>query len=468
MHSRLSFLLSTLLIAAAAPSVSLSQATAPGRSLTLQVGSFPNSTLADRLIAELALAGEQPKYATVQLPGRGAWTRVFVGAFFSSDEARRYGNHLVAERLIKEFLVKRAEANQEATRPRRVVPDGSRVVERSSNGFVNAPRAATLSLSREESPPGFRGTSGAKGATPDKPRPSGARSTENKPLFPSLPIMKARSLEIAPCVDIDSIPRPDPVSLALRLLIGGEGGFGSAQMRRGGLWLTGDKSEGLARLRWIAGDENAGLIRLYDDGRVELDRNLLAKLSGLAGARVEDPVAVANYILSNEGLLLIVQLTHAHYRYRLHVDGYAPTHGKSIEISSSVNLDRNYDSRINPHRRHSKKLDHELPPEGFDSLVALNPVARWYNLSTNSWVPAGEVTFHELAEAYAKLELGLDYLAQGALPGAHALALEREHQLKAQRPGEGIVMTAGSNRVLRNEEEIRMFLGTNPGSVTQR
>jgi len=78
-------------------------------------------------------------------------------------------------------------------------------------------------------------------------------------------------------------------------------------------------------------------------------------------------------------------------------------------------------------------------------------------LSTHSWVPVGEITLHELAEAHAKVALGLDYLEQGANPGAHDLALERERRLKAQRPEADIVLTEGSNRVLRSQEEIRLF-----------
>jgi hypothetical protein len=90
-------------------------------------------------------------------------------------------------------------------------------------------------------------------------------------------------------------------------------------------------------------------------------------------------------------------------------------------------------------------------------LIALNPVARWFNLNTNCWVHPGAIVFHELAEAYAKLEFGLDYLDQGSRPGAHSQALVRELRLKSQRPEDDIVVTTGSNRLLRTREEIRLF-----------
>jgi hypothetical protein len=182
---------------------------------------------------------------------------------------------------------------------------------------------------------------------------------------------------------------------------------------------------------------------------------------------VEDPLRAVAYISSNEGLLLLVQIAQGRYRYLLHIGRQAPTSGKSVEASGSINLDNNADSRINPYRKNGKKLDGERPPEGFDSLIGLNPVARWFNLSTNCWVQSGEIVFHELAEAYAKLELGLDYLDHGSQTGAHAQALERELRLKSQRPGVDIVMTAGFNRLLRTEEEIRLFSAEAAG-ISQR
>jgi hypothetical protein len=68
-------------------------------------------------------------------------------------------------------------------------------------------------------------------------------------------------------------------------------------------------------------------------------------------------------------------------------------------------------------------------------------------------VPAGNIAFHELAEAQAKVDLGLDYLSQGPRPGAHDVAIEREWRLKAQRPERRVVVTAGPNRVLGSMEE---------------
>jgi hypothetical protein len=232
--------------------------------------------------------------------------------------------------------------------------------------------------------------------------------------------------------------------------------------------LGGETAEGLARLQWIVGDANVDSISVDPDGRVRLDKALLAKAAGLREAQVGDPLRAVDYISSNEGLLLLVQATEGRYRYLLHIGRQTPTFGKSVETAGSLNLDNNVDSRINPYRKNGQKLDLERPPKGFDSLIGMNPVARWFNLSANCWVQAGEIVFHELAEAYAKLELGLDYLDHGSRPGAHANALARELRLKSQRPGADIIITTGSNRLLRTEEEIRLFYAEAGGGSNQR
>jgi len=114
-----------------------------------------------------------------------------------------------------------------------------------------------------------------------------------------------------PPIETSGLPRPDPVALAMRLIVGEEWSPNAGLPDQGGLWVTGDKVEGLSRLRWIVGKEAVGSIKLDDDGRVRLDRKLLAGLAGLGASRVEDPLKIVDYISSNEGLLLLVQLARA-------------------------------------------------------------------------------------------------------------------------------------------------------------
>lgn len=395
---------------------------APG--FTLQVASFPDTLLAKEFTAKLARAGEQTVWGTIELPGRGYWTRVFVGSFKTAGAARGYGESLVRRGIIGEYLVKTAYDVRSFSRP------GA-----ASNGDIKA----AISISSNSLP-----------VTINPQRTFLTSDLKNYNLT-ALPVAAKVKLSLAPSLDTASIPRPDPVRLAFNFIVG-------SPAQRGGLWLTGDKKEGLDRLLWIVGSENADLISIDEDGRVKLNKKVLALAAGVSKANSpEAPLFVAGYINSNEGLLLLVQLTQGAHRYRLHIGRQAQTAGGLIEVTGSINLDNNYDSRINPYRRGGKKVDNERPPEGFDSLIAINPVARWFNLRTNSLVPVAHITFHELSEAHAKLEMRLDYLEHGSQTGAHNVALAREERLKSQRPASDVILTLGANRVLRSEEEIRQF-----------
>jgi hypothetical protein len=455
MHARLGFLLIAFLVTAAGSSTAFSQSSKQTASFTLQVASFPSKQLADQFMIHLVEAGEHPICATVALEGRGDWTRVFVGLFTTSESARRYGQRLIAAGRVTEFLVTRAELSQQATRPRRVVQ-----VDAQSSSDA-APVNSKTSI--ENIPPSNAkviAQSAAVCDSGDSTREDQAECSERP-----LPVLASKAFEFSPTFDIKRVPMPDPVSLAITMVTGGSS---LANRPQGGLWLTGDTAEGMARLRWMVGEDNEQLIRLDPGRRVWIDKKALAVLAGLDGDRVDDALGAARFISSNEGLLLIAELSQGSHHYRLHIGAQVPTLGKTLTIGGSVNLDNNFDSRINPYRRDGKKLDQERPPEGFDSLVGLNPVARWYNLTTKDWVPSGEIAFHELAEAYAKVELGLDYLLQGTRPGAHAIALERERLLKTQRPHDDVVLTVGSNRVLRSHEEIRLFFADNKEGISQR
>lgn len=457
MHARLGFLLIAFLVTAAGSSTAFSQSSNQTGSFTLQVASFPTKQLADQFMIHLVEAGEHPICATVALEGRGDWTRVFVGLFTTSESARRYGQRLIAAGRVTEFLVTRAELSQQATRPRRVV----QVDTQSSSSVVSLNSKTSI----ENIPPSnakviAQPASAAVCVSGDSTREDQPECSETP-----LPVLTRKGFEFAPAPDIKRVPMPDPVSLAITMVTGGNS---LASRPQGGLWLTGDTAEGMARLRWMVGEDNEQLIRLDPGGRVWIDNKRLATVARLDGDRVDDALGAASYLSSNEGLLLIAELSHGSHYYRLHIGAQVPTLGKTLTIGGSVNLDNNFDSRINPYRRDGKKLDLERPPEGFDSLVGLNPVARWYNLTTKDWVPSGEIAFHELAEAYAKVELGLDYLLQGTRPGAHAIALERERLLKTQRPHDDVVLTAGSNRVLRSQEEIRLFFADNKEGISQR
>ena len=426
------------------------QTAGPAYCYTLQVAAFPETEKesADRLLAGLSRAGEMIAWGTAKLAGRGKWIRIFVGSFATSSGASRYGESLLARGLIKEFFVRASVEINSLTRPRSVYREKLRALKYTSRPTV----ASGLRRPSNETQESEKFLAQSYSATIHE-----ARSFESEP---SLPVVDGADLTVAPQTDTSLIPQVDPVAIAIKAIVGD-----GQTDEQGGLWITGDQAEALERLRWILGIDSFELLSVASDDRLQIDVGLLAQAAGASEAGpYSAPLVVLDYILSNEGLLLLVQLTHASHRYRLHIGREAPTFGNTVIVAGGMNLDNNFDSRINPYRRFGAKLDQERPPEGFDSLIAINPVARWYNLHASCMVPDGNIIFHELAEAYAKLELKLDYLNQGSRVGAHNTAIERERRLKSQRP-DSVVVTAGPNRVLRSEEEMRQFYAESNGAA---
>ena len=454
---------------------------------TLQVASFQDLKTAEEFATRLTHSGLQAVCRTVELRGQGIWNRVLVGSFKTFGEAHSHGDSLVARGLIQEFLVKLTN-DSEGEGSRQVLTIG----QSANNGSGRETFASAVSYAQVYRPGAAAPSGDVAGVGGDArdQRRLGAEA-ESQPGWASerraneasslnqvsrgyvpvghlLPKAESRGRWLSPTSNPASapalIPRPDPVRVALGI-VGGKG-LSDISSRKGGLWLSGDTGEGLARLRWIVGNENSELIGIDSDGRVALDLALLARVARVERGGAATTTIVVDYLLSNEGLLLLVELTQGANRYQLHLGSTAPTAGGAVRVAGSINLDNNFDSRINPYRRLQRKLDSERPPEGFEALIAINPHARWFNLPASRFVPVGHITFHELAEAYAKVQLGLDYLVQEPYAGAHNLAIERERILKLQRPLSDVVVTAGSNRMLRLGDEMRRFYSESRRSIS--
>jgi len=133
----------------------------------------------------------------------------------------------------------------------------------------------------------------------------------------------------------------------------------------------------------------------------------------------------------NAGAQLLSDLTGSPSLYDLAYGSTVNTRGGLINVNFIENLD------INPDWRYGKgKQPTDLPASGIADQIAFN----WANVtptSTNLLRPADRstVVFHELAEAFAKIDLGLPYMVQGqARQGAHYNAMEREKALRRGRP----------------------------------
>jgi hypothetical protein len=257
----------------------------------------------------------------------------------------------------------------------------------------------------------------------------------------------------APCEETNKPASTGPTLLALVDVAGGE------TAAAGGLWLSGDTARGLAHLRWIAGNQPAGLLKVGREGKVSFDLKILARAAGVTSENTaEQRERIALFVRSDEGLLLLAEVTSGAYRFLLHFGPTAPTLAGNLSFNSILNLDNQFDSRINPRRPNGLKMGNESPPEGFDSLIAINPDAAWFNSREKQLLPAPQVTFHELAEAWSRVALGLDYLPQPDKPGAHDVATARELRLKKERPDQNVVRPTKFYILLVTREDwIRVF-----------
>jgi len=257
------------------------------------------------------------------------------------------------------------------------------------------------------------------------------------------------------------LPDPNVTASAspARLALADVAGTGAETV--GGLWVSGATNEGIRYLEWIAGNRSAGLLEIDSGGKVSFNPRILSNAAGIASGNTADQrERIASFVRSDEGLLLLAQVTNGSYRFRLHIGNVAPTLAGDLRFVSALNLDNRFDGRINPRRPGRQKAKQERPPEGFDCLIAINLNTRWFNLDNKQFVPTAQMIFHELAEAHARLVLDLDYLAQSDKSGAHDVAIGREIQLKQERPAQFIVMPIGWNLVLASHNDWQFLFAT--------
>ncbi len=153
MQSKLAIFSATILLSLISLAQAQTNENAPG--FTLQVASFPDTALAENFAAKLARAGEPTGWGTVELPGRGYWTRVFVGSFKTIGAARGYGDALVARGIVAEYLVKTAYDVKSLSRPRTVsISTGGNPVTEKKKAVLNS----TVNASVRFSPLLFRAT----------------------------------------------------------------------------------------------------------------------------------------------------------------------------------------------------------------------------------------------------------------------------------------------------------------------
>jgi hypothetical protein len=146
----------------------------------------------------------------------------------------------------------------------------------------------------------------------------------------------------------------------------------------------------------------------------------------------------------NEGASLLGQLVESSNVYNLTLGSEFLTAGglKGLtDATPNENLD-NRDTRL------GHPTPFNRPPNGVDDVVAIDPSRARFHDSSGRPVSLSSLIFHELAEAYAKVDLGRRYADAdtlsvrggavvtgiGGYQGAHFNAVDREITLRIQRP----------------------------------
>ena len=149
-------------------------------------------------------------------------------------------------------------------------------------------------------------------------------------------------------------------------------------------------------------------------------------------------------LTTNEGAALINQLVNSTDTYGYAVSATEETAAGSQSMANRV--ESNLDDRLDD-RYVTGKNASQLPPKGVADQVTINPNEH-YRDSQGRPVSESSIAFHELAEAYAKIDGGKPYsdfheisVDNGTTlkigppqQGAHNEAVQRELKLREQRP----------------------------------
>jgi RHS repeat-associated protein len=138
-------------------------------------------------------------------------------------------------------------------------------------------------------------------------------------------------------------------------------------------------------------------------------------------------------LTTNEGALLLDQMATSKCVYTYEEGQTAMTADGPQRVNGVKNLDDNsVDLVLNG--TPVAKGPQGFPPAGVNGSITVDPSVDRYDRETGAkLVPTRAIAFHELAEAFAKVEQGI-MRGPNAGPGAHIIAVEREKKLMQQRP----------------------------------
>jgi len=192
------------------------------------------------------------------------------------------------------------------------------------------------------------------------------------------------------------------------------------------LEATGDIDAIIESLSSILGPNSAG--------RVQFDQKTNTITVDLTGIDLSH----------NEGASLLNNVVSSSSIYSLTVGNSIQTAGGSRPLKgddSILNLDNAADWRYG-----NGKSPNDLPAGKIADQIGINPKDAVFR-DQGHIVPLSSLIFHELAEAYAKIDEHKQYVNKDGSPGAHDEAAQREMTLRSQRPNMQLEGRAGAQLI---------------------
>ena len=210
------------------------------------------------------------------------------------------------------------------------------------------------------------------------------------------------------------------------------------------LQLSGDVNEAQKQLCEILGTSDCASRMSYD----EKTNTITVDIAGLG---------------NNEGAMLLDQMVGSPKLYDLTIGSEFMTSAGMTPLTDPAkggvaNLNHGFDTQ---YVYHGGRLPNEKPAAGVDGIVAINPALAQYVDSKGRRVCLSSLIYHELAEAYGKVDLGKEYsdfyplqaigdslmISPFAEQGAHNYSVGREIRLRNQRPNLQLSGRAGDTLI---------------------
>ena len=156
------------------------------------------------------------------------------------------------------------------------------------------------------------------------------------------------------------------------------------------------------------------------------------RVSFRADGTIDTSQLTADDLVNNEGALLLREMEKSDNVYTYEEGTTQATAGGTVTVDGVRNINDN-PTDFRGQQPQQKRAD-RFPVAGVNGAITVDPGENWFDPTGTLSVPIHAVAFHELAEAYSRVEKNVFRGPDYGGPGGHYDAQEREAYLMMQRP----------------------------------